>query len=169
MVLSLQERSHRFKYCHTKVLYLLLMRGTEVKVLRALIFITIFVFLYQLSFSIFTPLVASLDSLNNFKFYGFITTFLGLHAFFALCTFIFSRISNNNKLSFVPLCASVFAPVIYLIMNNGYLTALNISPTLVILFLVLIFDFIKKSKYSKIIKKYIDVLINHFYLDDEIY
>jgi len=54
-------------------------------------------------------------------------------------------------------------------MNNGYLTALNISPTLVILFLVLIFDYIKKSKYSKIIKKYIDVLINHFYLDDEIY
>ena len=145
------------------------MRNAEIRVLRALIFITIFVFLYQLSFLIFPPLVAPMLSLNNFKFYGVITTFLGLHAFFALCTFIFSRLSFNDNLSFTTLSASLYTPLIYLILNSGYLTTINISTTVFILFLALIIDFIKKNKYRNVIKKYIDVLINHFYLDDGIY
>jgi len=75
------------------------MRNAEVIVLRALIFITIFAFLYKLSFSVFTPLVAPLESLNNFKFYGFVVTFFGLHTFFALCTFISTRLLISNQFS----------------------------------------------------------------------
>jgi hypothetical protein len=145
------------------------MRNAEVRVLRALIFITIFAFLYKLSFSVFTPLVAPLDSLNNFKFYGFVVTFFGLHTFFALCTFISTRLLISNQLSLLTLGASIFIPAVYLILNINYLSDMNISTFIVVLFYAIVFDFVKKDAEGNTVRKYIKVLINPFYLDDEIF
>jgi len=167
MVLSLQGRSHGIKYCHTEVLYLLLMRNVEIRVLRALIFITIFAFLYKLSFLVFTPLVAPLESLNNFNFYGLVVTFFGLHTFFALCTFIFTRLLISNQLSLLTLGASIFIPALYLILNINYLSDLNIPTFSIVLFSVMVFDFTRKDTEGNYVRKYIKVLINPFYLEDE--
>ena len=102
------------------------MRSLEVKVLRALIFSTSFLFSYKLIFSIFIPFIAPQESLNDFKFLSFVVTFFGLHTFFALCTFISTRLPLNNKLSLMTLGTSIFIPAIYLILNISYLSSLNI-------------------------------------------
>ena len=143
------------------------MRNIETKILRALIFSTLFLFCYQLTFSIFIPFNAPQESLNNFKFYGFVVTFFGLHTFFALCTFISTRLPVNNKLSLVTLGASIFFPSVYLILNISYLSDLNISNFIVVLFSAMVFDFVKKDAEGNTVRKYIKVLINPFYLDDE--
>ena len=143
------------------------MRNIEVRVLRALIFITIFAFLYKLSFSVFTPLVAPLESLNNFKFYGLVVTFFGLHTFFALCTFISTRLLISIHLSLLTLGASIFIPAVYLILNINYLSDLNIPTFSIVLFSVMVFDFTRKDTEGNYVRKYIKVLINPFYLEDE--
>ena len=143
------------------------MKDVETKILKALVFITLFLFLYQLIFSLFIPFIAPQDSLNDFKFIGFVVTFVGLHTFFALCTFIFSRLSINNKLWLITLAASMFVPAIYFVLNINYLSKLNISTFIVILFSSLIFDFIRKDAEGKYVRKYIKVLTNVFYLEDE--
>ena len=102
-------------------------------------------------------------------FLGFVITFFGLHTFFALCTFMFSRLSANGSLSLITLGASIFIPTFYLIHNINYLSTLNISTFIVVLFSTLIFDFIRKDVEGNIVRKYIKVLINAFYLDDEIF
>lgn len=143
------------------------MRSTETKILKALVFITLFLFLHQLIFSLFIPFIAPQDSLNDFKFIGFVVTFFGLHTFFALCTFIFSRLSINNKLWLITLAASMFVPAIYFVLNINYLSKLNISTFIVILFSSLVFDFIRKDAEGNYVRKYIKVLTNIFYLEDE--
>jgi hypothetical protein len=145
------------------------MRNIETKILRALIFSTSFLFCYQLIFSIFIPFIAPQESLNDFKFYGFVVTFFGLHTFFALCTFISTRLPVNNKLSLITLGASIFFPSVYLILNINYLSDLNISTFIVVLFSAMVFDFVKKDAEGNTVRKYIKVLINPFYLDDEIF
>jgi hypothetical protein len=143
------------------------MKKVETKILKALVFITLFLFLHQLIFSLFIPFIAPQDSLNDFKFIGFVVTFFGLHTFFALCTFIFSRLSINNKLWLITLAASMFVPAIYFILNINYLSKLNISTFIVVLFSSLIFDFIRKDAEGNYVRKYIKVLTNIFYLEDE--
>ena len=143
------------------------MKSIEAKVLKSLIFSTSFLFCYQLIFSLFIPFIAPQESLNDFRFIGFVVTFFGLHTFFALCTFISSRLPINNKLQLITLAASLFVPAIYLILNINYLSTLNISTFIVILFCTLIFDFFKKDAEENTVRKYIKVLINPFYLDDE--
>lgn len=143
------------------------MKNVETKILKALVFITLFLFLHQLIFSLFIPFIAPQDSLNDFKFIGFVVTFFGLHTFFALCTFIFSRLSINNKLCLITLAASMFVPAIYFVLNINYLSKLNISTFIVVLFSSLIFDFIRKDAERNYVRKYIKVLTNIFYLEDE--
>ena len=143
------------------------MRSVEIKILRALIFITLFLFCYQLIFSVLTAFIAPQYSLNDFKFLGFVVTFFGLHTFFALCTFISSRLPVDNKVSLITLGASIFFPAVYLILNIGYLSNLNISTFIIVLFSAMVFDFIKKDAEGNTVRKYIKVLINPFYLGDE--
>ena len=143
------------------------MKSIESKILRALIFSTSFLFCYQLIFSVLTAFIAPQDSLNDFKFLGFVVTFFCLHTFFALCTFISSRLPVDNKVRLITLGASIFFPAVYLILNIGYLSDLNISTIIVVLFSAMVFDFIKKDAEGNTVRKYIKVLINPFYLDDE--
>jgi hypothetical protein len=143
------------------------MRNIEVKVLRTLIFITIFVFLCQLIIFIANPFIAPQDSLNSFKFYSFVVTFFGLHTFFALCTFISTRLISSNQLSLLTLSASIFIPAVYLILNINYLSDLNISTFSVVLFSAMVFDFTRKDGEKNYVRKYIKVLINPFDLEDE--
>ena len=131
------------------------------------IYIYKYVHMYYLIFSLFLPFIAPQDSLNDFKFIGFVVTFFGLHTFFALCTFLSSRLHTNDKLSLITLGASIFIPAIYLVLNINYLSTLDISTFIVILFSSLIFDFIRKDAEGNTVRKYIKVLINPFYLDDE--
>jgi len=145
------------------------MKKLEHRVLRALIFLTIMLFGYQLMFAIFLPFLAPPEFLNNFKFIGFTITFFGLHTFLALCTFIFSRLPISNQLSLVLLIASIVIPLAYLINNISYIMKLNISNIIVVLFSTLIYDFIRKDPERNHIRKYIRVLINPFYLEDEIF
>jgi hypothetical protein len=145
------------------------MKKLEHRVLRALIFFTIMLFGYQLIFAIFLPFLAPPEFLNNFKFIGFTITFFGLHTFLALCTFIFSRLPISNQLSLLLLIASIFVPLAYLIYNFSYILNLNISNVIVVLFSTLIYDLIRKDPERNHIRKYIKVLINPFYLEDEIF
>ena len=145
------------------------MRNIETKILRALIFSTLFLLCYQLVFSIFIPFITLQESLNDFKFFGFVVTFFGLHTFFALCTFISTRLPVDNNLSLITLGASIFFPAVYLILNISYLSNLNISTFIVVLFSAMVFDFVKKDAEGNTVRKYIKVLINPFYLDDEIF
>jgi len=145
------------------------MKKLEHRVLRALIFFTIMLFGYQLMFAIFLPFLAPPEFLNNFKFIGFTITFFGLLTFLALCTFIFSRLPISNQLSLVLLIASIVIPLAYLINNISYIMNLNISNIIVVLFSTLIYDFIRKDPERNHIRKYIRVLINPFYLEDEIF
>tara|TARA_Y100000385_G_scaffold257938_1_gene285544 strand:+ start:173 stop:616 length:444 start_codon:yes stop_codon:yes gene_type:complete len=143
------------------------MKSLEYKILRILVFILLLSLSYHFIFSFFTPLIAPPKFLNNFKFIGFVVTFFGLHTFFALCTFMSSRVPAIDRLSLITLGASIFIPTIYLILNINYLSTLNISAIIVILFSSLIFDFIRKDAEGNSVRKYIRVLINPFYLDDE--
>ena len=152
-----------------QTLILILMKKLEHRVLRALIFFTIMLFGYQLIFAIFLPFLAPPEFLNNFKFIGFTITFFGLHTFLALCTFIFSRLPISNQLSLLLLIASIVIPLAYLIYNFSYILNLNISNVIVVLFSTLIYDLIRKDSERNHIRKYIKVLINPFYLEDEIF
>ena len=152
-----------------QTLILILMKKLEHRVLRALIFFTIMLFGYQLIFAIFLPFLAPPEFLNNFKFIGFTITFFGLHTFLALCTFIFSRVPISNQLSLLLLIASIVIPLAYLINNISYIMNLNISNIIVVLFSTLIYDLIRKDPERNHIRKYIKVLINPFYLEDEIF
>ena len=145
------------------------MKKLEHRVLRALIFFTIMLFGYQLIFAIFLPFLAPPEFLNDFKFIGFTITFFGLHTFLALCTFIFSRVPISNQLSLLLLIASIVIPLAYLINNISYIMNLNISNIIVVLFSTLIYDLIRKDSERNHIRKYIKVLINPFYLEDEIF
>ena len=145
------------------------MKKLEHRVLRALVFFTIMLFGYQLLFAIFLPFLAPPEFLNNFKFIGFTITFFGLHTFLALCTFIFSRLPISNQLSLLLLIASIVIPLAYLINNISYIMNLNISNIIVVLFSTLIYDLIRKDPERNHIRKYIRVLINPFYLEDEIF
>jgi hypothetical protein len=73
----------------------------------------------------------------------------------------------NNKLSLITLGASIFFPSVYLILNINYLSDLNISTFIVVLFSAMVFDFVKKDAEGNTVRKYIKVLINPFYLGDE--
>jgi len=152
-----------------QTLILILMKKLEHRVLRALIFFTIMLFSYQLMFAIFLPFLAPPEFLNDFKFIGFTITFFGLHTFLALCTFIFSRVPISNQLSLLLLIASIVIPLAYLINNISYIMNLNISNIIVVLFSTLIYDLIRKDPERNHIRKYIKVLINPFYLEDEIF
>ena len=145
------------------------MKKLEHRVLRALIFFTIMLFSYQLMFAIFLPFLAPPEFLNDFKFIGFTITFFGLHTFLALCTFIFSRVPISNQLSLLLLIASIVIPLAYLIYNFSYILNLNISNVIVVVFSTLIYDLIRKDSERNHIRKYIKVLINPFYLEDEIF
>ena len=145
------------------------MKKLEHRVLRALIFFTIMLVGYQLMFAIFLPFLAPPEFLNDFKFIGFTITFFGLHTFLALCTFIFSRLPISNQLSLLLLMASIVIPLAYLINNISYIMNLNISNIIVVLFSTLIYDLIRKDPERNHIRKYIKVLINPFYLEDEIF
>ena len=145
------------------------MKKLEHRVLRALIFFTIMLFGYQLMFAIFLPFLAPPEFLNDFKFIGFTITFFGLHTFLALCTFIFSRLPISNQLSLLLLIASIVIPLAYLINNISYIMNLNISNIIVVLFSTLIYDLIRKDPERNHIRTYIRVLINPFYLGDEIF
>jgi hypothetical protein len=61
----------------------------------------------------------------------------------------------------------MFVPAIYFVLNINYLSKLNISTFIVILFSSLVFDFIRKDAEGNYVRKYIKVLTNIFYLEDE--
>ena len=180
--LSLQGRSHRFKSCSAhkgfslilinlsyKILILVVMKSLETKILNGLMFITIFSFSYYLIFATFISFFAPQETLNDFKFFGFIITFFGIHAFFALCTFVSTRLPANGNFSLITLGASIVMPTTYLIFNINYLSSLNISTFIIFLYCAIIIDFIRGNAERYILRKYIRVLINPFHLDDEIF
>ena len=143
------------------------MKSFESKVLKILILFTTFVIFYHTIFLIFTPFITQQESLNDFKFLSFTITFFGLHTFFALSTFISTRLPLDSMLSFFLLQTSILTPAVYLILNKNYLMNLNVSSFVVVLFSVIIFDFLRKDTEKNKVRKYIRVLINPFYLDSE--
>ena len=143
------------------------MRRLEIQVLRALVFCTIFLLAYQLMFIFFIQDIAPRNFLNNFNFLDFTITFFGLHTFFALCAFICSRSSWDDKLTFITLGASLFVPTLYLIYNIRYVSDLTVSRLTILLFYAVLYDLVKRDFDRNIIRKYIKVIVNFFYVADE--
>ena len=139
------------------------MRSLEVKVVRFLIFISLLFFNYHLMIRL-TSLFAPNGFMNEIKqIGGFFVNFFGLHAFFALCTFISSRILKQDRITSLFLSLSILAPVVY----SFYLPEVNISDVFIVILAIFLFDFLRRDFKGNIIKKYFKILADPFYLTDE--
>ena len=139
------------------------MRSLEVKVVRFLIFISLLFFNYHLMIrltSFFAP-EGFMDEIKQIG--GFFVNFFGLHALFALCTFISSRILKQDRITSLFLYLSILAPVVY----SFYLPEVNIPDVLIVIFAIFLFDFLRRDFKGNIIKKYFKILADPFYLADE--
>jgi len=139
------------------------MRSLEIKVVRFLIFVSLLFFNYHLMIrltSFFAP-EGFMDEVKQIG--GFFVNFFGLHALFALCTFISSRILKQDRITSLFLLLSIFAPIMY----SFYLPKVNISDMFIIIIAIFLFDLFRKDFKGNIIKKYFKILADPFYLSDE--
>ena len=139
------------------------MRNLEIKVVSFLIFISLLFFNYHLMIrltSFFAP-EGFIDEIKQIG--GFFVNFFGLHALFALCTFISSRILKQDRITSLFLSLSILAPVIY----SFYLPEVNISDVFIVILTIFLFDFLIRDFKGNIIKKYFKILADPFYLPDE--
>ena len=139
------------------------MKSLEVKVVRFLIFISLLFFNYHLMIrltSFFAP-EGFMDEIKQIG--GFFVNFFGLHALFALCTFISSRILKQDRITLLFLTLSILAPVAY----SFYLPEVNISDVFIVILAIILFDFLRRDFKGNIIKKYFKILADPFYLTDE--
>jgi len=139
------------------------MRNIEIKVVRFLIFISLLFFNYHLMIrltSFFAP-EGFMDEIKQIG--GFFVNLFGLHALFALCTFISSRSLKQDRITSLFLLLSIFAPIMY----SFYLPKVNISDMFIIIIAIFLFDLFRKDFKGNIIKKYFKILADPFYLSDE--
>ena len=139
------------------------MRSLEVKVVRFLIFISLLFFNYHLMIRI-TSLFAPEGFMDEIKqIGGFFVNFFGLHALFALCTFISSRILKQDRITSLFLSVSILAPVVY----SFYLPEVNTPDMFIVILAIFLFDFLRRDFKGNIIKKYFKILADPYYLSDE--
>ncbi len=139
------------------------MRNLEVKVVRFLVFISLLFFNYHLIIRL-TSFIAPEGFLDEVKqIGGFFVNFFGLHALFALCTFISSRILNQHRITSLSLSLSILAPIMY----SFYLPRINISDMFIVIISIFLFDFLRRDFKGNIIKKYFNILVDPFYFSDE--
>ena len=135
----------KVKFCHTKYLYLLLMKDIEHKIIRFLIFIAILFLNYHVLMLV-TFFIAPEGFLNDVKrIGGFFINLLGLHALFAFGTFFYSRMYLNTKVKFYLLGLSVFTPVFYLLFKLEYLYNIEIPDILVLIAAFFVINFFIKD------------------------
>ena len=139
------------------------MRNLEIKVVSFLIFISLLFFNYHLMIrltSFFAP-EGFIDEIKQIG--GFFVNFFGLHALFALCTFISSRILKQDRITSLFLSLSVLAPIIY----SFYLPEVNVSDMFIVIIAIFLFDFLRRNFKGNIIKKYFKILSDPFYFSEE--
>jgi len=139
------------------------MRSLEVKVVRFLIFISLLFFNYHLMIRL-TSFIAPEGFVDEVKqIGGFFVNFFGLHALFALCTFISSRILKQDRINSLFLSLSVLTPIMY----SFYLPEVNMSDMFIVIIAIFLFDLFRRDFKGNIIKKYFKILADPFYLSDE--
>ena len=139
------------------------MRSLEVKVVRFLIFISLLFFNYHLMIRL-TSFIAPEGFVDEVKqIGGFFVNFFGLHALFALCTFISSRILKQDRITSLFLSLSVLTPIMY----SFYLPEVNMSDMFIVIIAIFLFDLFRRDFKGNIIKKYFKILADPFYLSDE--
>ena len=139
------------------------MRNLEVKVVRFLIFISLLFFNYHLMIRL-TSFIAPEGFVDEVKqIGGFFVNFFGLHALFALCTFISSRILKQDRINSLFLSLSVLTPIMY----SFYLPEVNMSDMFIVIIAIFLFDLFRRDFKGNIIKKYFKILADPFYLSDE--
>ena len=139
------------------------MRNIEVKVVRFLIFISLLFFNYHLIIRL-TSFIAPEGFVDEVKqIGGFFVNFFGLHALFALCTFISSRILKQDRITSLFLSLSVLTPIMY----SFYLPEVNMSDMFIVIIAIFLFDLLRRDFKGNIIKKYFKILADPFYLSDE--
>ena len=94
---------------------------------------------------------------------GFFVNFFGLHALFALCTFISSRILKQDRIILLFLSLSILAPIVY----SFYLPEINISDMFIVIIALFLFDFLRRDFKGNIIKKYFKILADPYYFSDD--
>jgi len=139
------------------------MKDIEHKVIRFLIFIALLFFNYHLMIRL-TSFIAPEGFVDEVKqIGGFFVNFFGLHALFALCTFISSRILKQDRITSLFLSLSVLTPIMY----SFYLPEVNMSDMFIVIIAIFLFDLFRKDFKGNIIKKYFKILADPFYLSDE--
>lgn len=139
------------------------MRNLEVKVVRFLVFISLLFFNYHLMIRL-TSFIAPEGFLDEVKqIGGFFVNFFGLHALFALCTFVSSRILNQHRITSLFLSLSILAPIMY----SFYLPRINISDMFIVIISIFLFGFLRRDFKVNIVKKYFNILADPFYFFDE--
>ena len=130
------------------------MKNMEIKIVRFLIFISLWFFNYHLiiRLSSFIAPEGFIDELKEIG--GFFVNFFGIHALFALCTFISSRIFKQDRITKLFLSLSILAPVMY----TFYLPEVNISDVFILILAIFLFDFLRRDFKGNIIKKYFKIL-----------
>jgi len=139
------------------------MKDIEHKVIRFLIFIALLFLNYHV-LMFFTSFIAPEGFMDEVKqIGGFFVNFFGLHALFALCTFISSRILKQDRITSLFLSLSVLTPIMY----SFYLPEVNMSDMFIVIIAIFLFDLFRRDFKGNIIKKYFKILADPFYLSDE--
>ena len=142
------------------------MKDIEHKIIRFLIFIAILFLNYHV-LMLFTSFIAPEGFLNDVKrIGGFFINLLGLHALFAFGTFFYSRMYLNTKVKFYLLGLSVFTPVVYVFIKLEYLYNIEIPDILVLIATFFVINFFIKDFRYNYIRRYLNVLVDPFYVDD---
>ncbi len=142
------------------------MRDNEYKVIRFLIFIGLLFFNYHVLL-LFTSFIAPEGFLNDVRrIGGFFVNILGIHAFFAFSTFLYSRMYLNMKIKFFLLGLSILTPLVYLFFNFEYIYTIQIPDVAVLIASYFLINVIVKDIKYNFIKQYLNVLIDPFYRDD---
>ena len=142
------------------------MKDIEHKIIRFLIFIAILFLNYHVLMLV-TFFIAPEGFLNDVKrIGGFFINLLGLHALFAFGTFFYSRMYLNTKVKFYLLGLSVFTPVVYLFFKLEYLYNIEIPDILVLIATFFVINFFIKDFRYNYIRRYLNVLVDPFYVDD---
>ena len=139
------------------------MKDHEYRVLKVLIFLTLIFISYHFLISIFSPLIAPEDFLDNYKFIKFVVTFIGLHTIFALGAFIISRIRFNELQATTLLIFSALAPTLYLFMNLELINEIVISKLTIALLFICLINFQFKDIRKEIVRNYIRLILYRAY------
>ena len=139
------------------------MKDHEYRVLKVLIFLTLIFISYHFLISIFSPLIAPEDFLDNYKFIKFVVTFIGLHTIFALGAFIISRIRFNELHATTLLIFSALAPTLYLFMNLELINEIVISKLTIALLFICLINFQFKDIRKEIVRNYIRLILYRAY------